>query len=152
MQGKSAADIGDWIRENSGDAADSPEFAEFLAVQLFPHMLGPSPVSSFPLVAITTSFCCHVDVQRVCAPAGARVMHIRHSLILSKIAILTADLTTSSICVPILHMQDSSKPLFKADSEFVPLLLTFVANRSNQEVAMVWGAQKIYEDRERPKG
>lgn len=54
--------------------------------------------------------------------------------------------------VSFLHMQDSSKPMFKADSGFVPLLLTFVANRSNQEVAMVWGAQKIYEDRERPKG
>ncbi len=75
-------------------------------------------------------------------------MHIRHSLILSQIAHLTA----SSIGVSFLHMQDSSKPMFKADSGFVPLLLTFVANRSNQEVAMVWGAQKIYEDRERPKG
>ena len=62
VQGKSAADIGDWIRENSGDAADSPEFAEFLAVQLFPHMLGPSPVSHFPLTAITMSSCSHVDV------------------------------------------------------------------------------------------
>ena len=45
MQGKSAADIGDWIREHSGDAADAPEFAEFLAVQLLPQMLGQSPVS-----------------------------------------------------------------------------------------------------------
>ena len=45
LQGKSAADIGDWIREHSGDAADAPEFAEFLAMQLFPHMLGPSAVS-----------------------------------------------------------------------------------------------------------
>ena len=44
MQGKSAADIGDWIREHSGDAADAPEFAECLAVNLIPRMLGPSPV------------------------------------------------------------------------------------------------------------
>jgi hypothetical protein len=45
VQSKSAADIGDWIREHSGDAADAPEFAEFLAVQLLPQMLGQSPVS-----------------------------------------------------------------------------------------------------------
>ena len=52
----------------------------------------------------------------------------------------------------VLHMQDPSKPVFDSDSDLVPLLLTFVANRSNQEVAMVWGAQKVYKDRKRPKG
>ena len=51
MQGKSAADISDWIREHSGDAADAPEFAEFLAVHLIPHMLGPSPVSPSSLTS-----------------------------------------------------------------------------------------------------
>lgn len=56
------------------------------------------------------------------------------------------------LTILMLHMQDPSKPVFNADSEFVPLLLTFVANRSNQEVAMVWGAQKVYKDRKRPKG
>ena len=52
----------------------------------------------------------------------------------------------------VLQTQDPSKPVFKADSDFVPLLLTFVANRSNQEVAMVCGAQKVYKDRNMPKG
>ena len=36
MQGKSAADIGKWIREHAGTIADVPQFAKFLAMQLFP--------------------------------------------------------------------------------------------------------------------
>lgn len=51
-----------------------------------------------------------------------------------------------------LHVQDPSQPVFKADSDWAPLLLTFVANRSNREVAMVSGAQKVYKDLKRPKG
>lgn len=51
-----------------------------------------------------------------------------------------------------MHAQDVSQPVFRADSEFVPLLLTFVANRANQEVAMVKGAQKVFEARRRPRG
>ena len=47
MQGKSTADIGKWMREHAGDAADAPEFAEFLAAQLMDHMLGQIPVSSY---------------------------------------------------------------------------------------------------------
>ncbi|CAK0783381.1 hypothetical protein CVIRNUC_006580 [Coccomyxa viridis] len=89
-EARSAEDISDWIREHSGDAADAPEFAEFLAVQLFTHMLGTSP--------------------------------------------------------------DAGKSVFTADSEYVPLLLTFVSDHGNREVAMVWGAQRVFEDRQRPKG
>jgi hypothetical protein len=51
-----------------------------------------------------------------------------------------------------MHAQDVGQPVFRADSEFVPLLLTFVANRANQEVAMVKGAQKVFEARRRPRG
>ena len=43
-----------------------------------------------------------------------------------------------------LHVQDSSKPIFNADSEFVSLLLTFVANKIEQEVACVRGAHNIF--------
>ena len=49
-------------------------------------------------------------------------------------------------------VQDPSEPVLKADSDWAPLLLTFVANRSNREVAMVSGAQKVYKDLKRPKG
>ena len=49
-------------------------------------------------------------------------------------------------------MQDSGKSVFTADSEYVPLLLTFVSDHGNREVAMVWGAQRVFEDRQRPKG
>ena len=49
-------------------------------------------------------------------------------------------------------MQDSGKSVFTADSEYVPLLLTFVSDHGNREVAMVWGAQRVFEDRHRPKG
>jgi len=49
-------------------------------------------------------------------------------------------------------MQDAGKSVFTADSEYVPLLLTFVSDHGNREVAMVWGAQRVFEDRQRPKG
>ena len=42
--------------------------------------------------------------------------------------------------------------MFSADSDFVPLLLTFVANESKREEAMVAGAQHVYKDRKSPKG
>ncbi len=51
-----------------------------------------------------------------------------------------------------LPLQDPSKPVFSADSDFVPLLLTFVANESKREEAMVTGAQNVYKDRKSPKG
>ena len=50
------------------------------------------------------------------------------------------------------HMQDPSKPVFDAGSEFVPLLLTFVANKSKQEVAMVAGAENVYKHQKSRKG
>ncbi len=55
MQGMSAADIGGWIREHAGDAADAPEFAEFLATQLINHMLGDCYVSSYTFASYATS-------------------------------------------------------------------------------------------------
>ena len=50
------------------------------------------------------------------------------------------------------HTQDPSRPLFNADSGFVPLLLTYVAKDSKREVAMVLGAQNVYKDLQSPKG
>ncbi len=152
MQGKSAADIGKWMREHAGDAAYAPEFAQFLAMQLFDHVLGPFSVSpstpalhqsarSAGMAAAQVRY--HV-VTFLCRPEWCRLGITSGVGFGAETAEYKADM--------MLLVQNPSKPVFNADSEFVPLLLAFVADDHTQKEALVWGAQYVYKDRKSRKG